>query len=208
MPSPPPMQSEARRVSRHALPSPPEASPARARRRRRIGCTSAQAPPIDVDLVERDAGFFHRDQRHDGECFVDLPEIDIARLPSRAIERLADRRHRRRRKLRRLLRVRSLRRRCVRSPLACSSRRSRHSTSAAAPSEIADAFAAVTVPPSVNAGFKPGSFPDAPCAAARRCRPRPAFDFHGTISRLKRPSFAALGARLSVPGVRVSASRA
>jgi len=64
---------------------------------------------IDVDIVERDAQFAHRDQRHHGERFIDFPEIDVTHLPTRTIQRLLYRRHRRRSELRWMLRMRGLR---------------------------------------------------------------------------------------------------
>ena len=77
----------------------------------------------------------------------------------------------------------------------------RISTSAAAPSEIDDELAAVTVPPSRKAGFSVGILSSLALSGCSSVRDGgfalPAFTVTGAISRAKVPSLIAVWARVS-----------
>ena len=123
-----------------------------------MGWPSAQAPPFTLTLSCARPSSLHRDHRDIGEGLVDLEQIDILLCSSRPSS--APFRWRRR--------VRLVNQRGSRALLACATMRAigfsprsfatsaRASTSAAAPSEIEEEFAAVTVPSFAKAGFSVG----------------------------------------------------
>ena len=107
------------------------------------------------------------------ERFVDLEQVDVGDFPAGLLQHLLDRADRRGREPFRLLRMRGVRddareRLRVRASLASSAL---ISTVAAAPSEMLDELAAVTVPSLRNAGFSVGNLRRRrTCPAARPCR--------------------------------------
>src|SRR5256714_192869 len=62
-----------------------------ARARGADGVSQRDGPAVDVDALLVDAQHADRVQGHRGEGLVDLPEVDVARLPSRLLERLLGR---------------------------------------------------------------------------------------------------------------------
>ena len=121
-----------------------------------IGWPSAQAPPFTLDLLVRQIEIVHRCHRDNREGLVDLVEIDLALLPVDAVEQLADGAHRRRgepgRRLREGRMAANDRERLQAAPIRLAPDAS--GTRAAAPSEIEEELAAVTVPLSRKAGFQ------------------------------------------------------
>ena len=115
---------------------------------------------VDVDLVVGDAEVAHRDHRDAGEGLVDLEEVDLAGVPAGLRERLGDRADRGGGELGRLVGVGGVAHdrgaTGLRPSLSATLWRVR--TSAAAPSEIDEALAAVIVPSLAKAGFSVGIF--------------------------------------------------
>ena len=137
-----------------------------------IGWPSAQAPPLTLTLSCGQAELAHRRHRHHREGLVDLEQVDVARAPAGLVEQPADRADRRGGESfgSAAWVAWPTMRASGAMPAPLGRRVARVSTSAAAPSEIELELAAVTVPPSRNAGFSVGILSGRPSAAARRRR--------------------------------------
>ena len=143
-----------------------------------IGCPSAQAPPLTFSRSRGIAEVAHRRHRDDRERLVHLEEVDVVHPPAQPVEQLADREHRRGGEPGRRLRVARVADDPRQRRGAGSAARRAAITSAAPPSEIDDEVAAVTVPPSRNAGLSGGIARVSPARAprprrGRRSRPAP-----------------------------------
>ena len=123
-----------------------------------IGWPSAQAPPLTLTLSCGEAEIAHRRHGDDGEGLVDLEQVDVVERPAGLRQQLPDRADRRGGEPGRRLRVGGVADDA--RPAASGPRARRRSGASAparrAPSEIELELAAVTVPPSRNAGFSVG----------------------------------------------------
>ena len=112
---------------------------------------------VDVDLLMRQREIAHRRHRDDSERLVDLEQVDRVLRSSRSFRTAFHRADRSGREILRRSGVSRVRDDCgERRDAAFFGFSARIMTSAAAPSEIELEFAAVTVPPSRNAGFEVG----------------------------------------------------
>jgi hypothetical protein len=157
--SPPPMHREATPRFR---PRARNACASVTRRRAPVapmGWPSAQAPPFTLTRWRIEAEVVDRGHRHDGKGLVDLVQVDVVRLPAEPVEQVLHGRYRRRGeplgRMREAAVADDPRQRLEAAPRWASDSVIR--TRAAAPSEIDEDEAAVTVPSLLNAGRMVGT---------------------------------------------------
>ena len=157
---------------------------------------------VDVDLLVRQPEVAHRRHGDDGEGLVDLEQIDEVLAPPGLLEQLFQRPDRGGGKIFRRGGMRRMRKTRARGAgPRFSASLARIMMSAAAPSEIELELAAVTVPPSRNAGLSVAilsGFAFGGCSSvATSVSDLPAFTVTGAISQAKSPFAIARLARSS-----------
>ena len=116
---------------------------------------------IDIRFLVIQSQVLHRCHRHRGKRFIDLVQIDVIGLPIQLRQQFLDGAHRRQREPLGLARkARVTEHACQGLSRFIPAKDSRVNTTAAAPSEMPEELAAVTVPSFLNAGFKVGNLCD------------------------------------------------